>query len=102
MFNPLVRFVVYRYSHHSPHSGYSRLAQYGAAQYKAEVIPVSKPLPRSIIRERILRRLAKGTPGYDRAAMAAELKVAWRMFWERGYIYIIFFMVKLHTTIQEF
>lgn len=82
-----VRFVVFRYGHHSPHSGYSRLAEYGVTQYKGEIIKVERPLPRSIIRERMLWRLAKGTPGYNRAAMAAELKVAWHMLKERGYIY---------------
>jgi glycosyltransferase involved in cell wall biosynthesis len=82
-----VRFVVFRYGHHSPHSGYSRLAEYGLTEYKGEVIRVTKPLPRSIIRERMLWHLANGTPGYDRASMAAELKVSWHMLRERGYIY---------------
>ena len=82
-----VRYVVFRYSHHSPHSGYSRLAQYGVSQNNGEVITVSKPLSRKIIRERMLWRLAKGTPGYDRAAMAAELKVAGHILKEKGYIY---------------
>jgi glycosyltransferase involved in cell wall biosynthesis len=87
MRNHHVRFVVYRYSHHSPHSGYSRIAEYGVDQFHADVIPVSKPLSRKIIRKRLLWRLADGTPGYDRAAMAAELKVAWHMLRERKYIY---------------
>jgi glycosyltransferase involved in cell wall biosynthesis len=82
-----VRFVVFRYSHHSPHSGYSRLAEYAVAQNGGEIIRVAKPLSRIIIRDRMLWRLAKGTPGYDRAAMAAELNVAWRVLKERGYIY---------------
>lgn len=87
MIDHRVRFVVFRYGHHSPHSGYSRLAEYGVTEYDGEVIPVAKPLPRSIIRNRILWRLSRGTPGYTRAAMAAELKVAWRMLKERGCIY---------------
>lgn len=87
MSNHRVRFVVYRYQHHSPHSGYSRLAEYGAAHFGAETIRVDKPLSRRIIRERMLWRLADGTPGYDRAAMAAELKVAWNMLRERETIY---------------
>jgi glycosyltransferase involved in cell wall biosynthesis len=87
MIGPSVRYVVFRYGHHSPHSGYSRLAEYATAQDQARVIRVDKPLPRRIIRERMLWRLAKGTPGYDRAAMAAELKVAWLMLRESGYIY---------------
>lgn len=82
-----IRFVVFRYGHHSPHSGYSRLAEYGVTHLKAEVIRIDKPLPRSIIRERMLRRFARGTPGYNRAAMAAELKVAWNIVKEPGYIY---------------
>jgi glycosyltransferase involved in cell wall biosynthesis len=82
-----VRYVVFRYSHHSPHSGYSRLPEYAIAQNGGEVIRVSKPLPRSIIRERMMWRLAKGTPGYNRASMAAELRVAWHMIRERGHIY---------------
>jgi glycosyltransferase involved in cell wall biosynthesis len=56
-------------------------------EYQSEIISVNKPLPRSIIRERMLRRLANGTPGYDRASMAAELKVARHMLTEGGYIY---------------
>lgn len=87
MINPQIRYVVYRYSHHSPHSGYSRTAEYGARIFNSEIIKVSKPLPKSIIRERILWRLADGTPGYDRASMAAELKVAWQILRERDYIY---------------
>lgn len=87
MNNLQIRYVVFRYGHHSPHSGYSRLAEYGQTEFNGEVIKVDKPLPRSIIRERILWRLAYGTPGYNRAAMAAELKVAWRMIKERESIY---------------
>lgn len=87
MIDQLIRFVVFRYGHHSPHSGYSRLAEYGLDQFTGDVIPISKPLPRSIIRERLLWRLAKGTPGYDRASMAAELKVASHILKEGGYIY---------------
>ena len=77
-----VRFVVFRYGHHSLHSGYSRLAEYGVARLGGELVRVAKPLPRSIIRERLLWRLARGVPGYDRAAMAAELAVAWRILRE--------------------
>ena len=87
MFSHPIRFVVMRYSHHSPHSGYSRTAEYGVNHFNAKVIRVDKPLPRSIIRERMLWRLAKGTPGYDRAAMAAELQVAKHMLSESGCIY---------------
>lgn len=87
MFSHPVRYVVFRYGHHSPHSGYSRTAEYGKDHFNAEVIRVDKPLPRSIIRERMLWKLAKGTPGYDRAAMAAELQVAKHMLRERGCIY---------------
>jgi glycosyltransferase involved in cell wall biosynthesis len=82
-----IRYVVFRYSHHSPHSGYSKLAEFGLTQNHGEVIPVSKPLPRSIIRERLLWRLAKGTPGYDRASMAAELNVLYHMLREKGWVY---------------
>ncbi len=82
-----IRFIVYRYSHHTPHSGYSRTAEYGLAQNQGEIIPVSRPVSRLLVRERMMWRIAKGTPGYDRAAMAAELKVAWHMIKDRGYIY---------------
>lgn len=87
MFPFNIRFVVFRYGHHSPHSGYSRLAEYGIKYFNGEVIRVSKPLPRSIIRDRILWRLAKGTPGYDRSSMAAELNVMWHALQEKGCIY---------------
>lgn len=82
-----VRFVRFRYSHHSPHSGYSRIAEYGEKMLGSETIPVIKPLSRRIIRERMLWRLAEGTPGYTREAMAAELKVAQRVLTERDCIY---------------
>jgi glycosyltransferase involved in cell wall biosynthesis len=82
-----IRFVVFRYDHHSPHSGYSKLAEFGLAQFGGEVIPVSKPLPRAIVRERLLWHLAKGTPGYDRTSMAAELNVAYRILREKGCLY---------------
>ena len=87
MNQPRVRFIVYRYQHHSPHSGYSRLAEYGLARFDAQIVRVAKPLPRWLIRERILWRLAKGTPGYDRAAMAAEMHVAWKMLREKDAIF---------------
>jgi glycosyltransferase involved in cell wall biosynthesis len=87
MIDQLIRFIVFRYDHHSPHSGYSKLAEFGLNQYHGEVIPVSKPLPRTLIRERLLWRLAKGTPGYDRTSMAAELNVAYRLLREKGCIY---------------
>jgi len=82
-----LHFVVFRYSHHSPHSGYSRTADYAAKLLSADIIRVDKPLPRSIIRERLLWKLAEGTPGYTRAAMAAELKVSYRMLLESGSIF---------------
>lgn len=82
-----IRFVVFRYAHHSPHSGYSRFAEYGVQHFGGQVISVAKPLPKSIIRERLLWQLAKGTPGYTRASMAAELKVAWQMLTESQWIY---------------
>lgn len=82
-----IRFVVFRYKHHSPHSGYSRLAEYGVRQYPAEVIPIAKPLPKWLIRDRIYWRLAKGTPGYTREAMAAELTVARRILSEKDAIF---------------
>lgn len=82
-----IRFVAFRYGHHSPHSGYARLAEYGAKHYGGEVFRVGAPLSKRIIRERMLWRLAKGTPGYDRASMSAELNVAWHMLREPGYIY---------------
>jgi glycosyltransferase involved in cell wall biosynthesis len=82
-----VRFIVFRYGHHSPHSGYARTAEFGAKAFNGEIIQVNKPLSRHIVRERMLWWLAKGTPGYDRAAMAAELSVAWRMLREKDYIY---------------
>lgn len=87
MTKPCVRFVVFRYAHHSPHSGYARTAEFGVPEYNGKIITASKPLPRSIIRERLLWRLAEGTPGYDRTSMAAELKVAWHMLTEQGCIY---------------
>lgn len=82
-----IRFVVFRYKHHSPHSGYSRLAEYGVKHYSAEVIPIFKPLPKWLIRDRIYWQLAKGTPGYTREAMAAELTVARRILREKGSIF---------------
>jgi glycosyltransferase involved in cell wall biosynthesis len=56
-------------------------------QYPAEIIRISKPLPRALIRERMLWKLAQGTPGYTRASMAAELQVAWKMLGESHSIY---------------
>ena len=82
-----VRFIRFRYSHHSPHSGYSRITEYGEKYLKSQTIPVIKPLSRLIIRERMLWWLAAGTPGYTREAMAAELKVARHIVAEQGWIY---------------
>jgi glycosyltransferase involved in cell wall biosynthesis len=82
-----IHYVVYRYKHHSPHSGYSRLAEYGSKINHAEVIHLEKPLPKWLIRERIYWFLAKGTPGYTRESMAAELTVARRMLREKDAIF---------------
>jgi glycosyltransferase involved in cell wall biosynthesis len=87
MINQIIRYIVFRYNHHSPHSGYSRLAQFGATRYKSEIITVAKPLPSTVIRERILWRLARGTPGYNRSAMAAELRVVLSILKNKGDIY---------------
>jgi hypothetical protein len=62
MMNNRIRYVVYRYQHHSPHSGYSRVAEYGVKKFSGEVIRVDKPLSKKIIRQRMLWRIAKGTP----------------------------------------
>ncbi len=82
-----INYVVFRYAHHSPHSGYSRLAEYGVKQYSADVIPISKPLPKWLIRDRIYWWLAKGTPGYTREAMKAELTVVKRLLKEKHSIF---------------
>lgn len=82
-----IRFVAFRYSHHSPHSGYSRLAEFGKEQWGGEIIMVDKPVSPRLIRERIMRRIAGGTPGYTRAALAAELKIIKHMLTEQGGIY---------------
>ena len=76
---PQLRYIVYRYGHHSPHSGYSRTAEYGRQIFGAEVIPITKPVSKLILRDRLYWRLAKGTPGYTREAIAAEIGVARRM-----------------------
>jgi glycosyltransferase involved in cell wall biosynthesis len=78
-YNRNLHFVVFRYSHHSPHSGYSRVAEYGAKLFNSWTIRAEKPLPRSIIRERMLWKISAGTPGYDRTSMAVELKTILRM-----------------------
>lgn len=90
MINKRVRFVVLRHSHHSPHSGYSRVSEYGAKQYEGDIFK-ARPLPRSIIRNRIMWKFANGVIAYDRTSMAAELKVAWHLLKEKGYIYHILY-----------
>jgi len=82
-----LRFVVFRYSHHSPHSGYSRTAEYGKRLLNSETIRVEKPLSRTIIRERMLWKISSDTPGYDRTSMAVELKTMGRMLSEHDSIY---------------
>ena len=82
-----LRYVVYSYSHHSPHSGYSHLADYGQKILGAEVIPLKKPVSKLIVRDRVYWWLAKGTPGYTREAISAELKVARGMLTDQDAIY---------------
>ncbi len=88
--NHRIRFVVLRHSHHSPHSGYSRLAEYGVTEYDGVAIK-AKPFPSSIIRKRIMYWLANGVIAYDRAAIAAELTTALKMLTEKGCIYHILY-----------
>ncbi len=85
--SPAIRYVVFRYAHHSPHSGYSRLAEYGINEYPASIIKISEPLPKWLIRDKIYWYLAKGTPGYNRKSMRAELIVARRILQEKGSIF---------------
>lgn len=80
-------YVVFRYSHHSPHSGYSRVAEYGSKLFNSETIRTEKPLPRNLIRERMLWKISAGTPGYDRTSMAVELKAIRRLLGERDSIF---------------
>lgn len=82
-----IYFVRFRHGHHSPHSGYSRISEYSEKILNSRTIPVNKPIPRWLIRERIYWRLARGTPGYTREAIAAELKVAQHILMERDCIY---------------
>lgn len=82
-----IYFVRFRHGHHSPHSGYSRITEYGEKILNSHTIPVNKPLPRWLFRDRIYWRLARGTPGYTREAIAAELKVARRILVEKDCIY---------------
>lgn len=85
--NRNLRFVIFRYSHHSPHSGYSRIAQYGEKMLNSETIRVERPLSQMFIRERMLWKISAGTPGYDRTSMAIELKTIRRMMSERNSIF---------------
>lgn len=82
-----VYFVRFRHGHHSPHSGYSRITEYGEKFLNSQTIPVNKPLPRWLLRDRLYWRLARGTLGYTREAIAAELKVARHILSERDCIY---------------
>lgn len=59
--------------------------------FGSESIKVDKPVSRHIVRDRILWRLAKGTPGYDRPAIAAEIQVARRILQEKSCIYHILY-----------
>lgn len=80
-------YVAFRYGHHSPHSGYSLTAEYGRRLLGADVIRVSKPVSKFLVRERVYWWLARGTPGYTREAISAELDVAWRILRGRNTTY---------------
>ena len=87
MINRKIYFVRFRHGHHSPHSGYSRITEYGEKLLNSRTIPVNKPLPRWLLRDRLYWSLARGTLGYTREAVAAEIKVAQHVFSERDCIY---------------
>lgn len=61
-------FVAYRFNHHSCHSGYDKITDYGGSVIHANA------LPPGIVRNRLIWRLARGTRAYDREALATELK----------------------------
>ena len=86
-FDQNLRFVVFRYSHHSPHSGYSRVAEYGSKLFNSETIRTEKPLSHTIIRDRMLWKISSGTPGYNRTSMAVELKTMRKMLSEHDSIF---------------
>jgi len=86
MTNHRLRFVVLRHSHHSPHSGYSRLAEYGIREYQGQALH-AKPISRKILRNKIMWKIADGVIAYDWASIAAEIQVARHMLREKGFIY---------------
>jgi glycosyltransferase involved in cell wall biosynthesis len=83
--NRNVHYVTYRQGHHSLHSGYDRITQYTDRIIEAE------SLPRGLIRDRIMWRIADGVIAYDRKALATELKTAGCMLKNRGGIYHILY-----------
>jgi glycosyltransferase involved in cell wall biosynthesis len=80
-----VRFVTYRQEHHSPHSGYDALTNYFGTAISAE------PLPKQIVRNRLMYFIADGTPAYDRQAFAAEIKAARRLLTDKCCIYHVLY-----------
>ena len=85
MINPNVCFITYRQGHHSPHSGYDRITQY------ADRIIEAEPLPRSLVRDRIMWRIADGVIAYDRQSLATELKAAVSMLKGHRRIYHVLY-----------
>jgi len=80
-----IRYITYRQSHHSPHSGYDRLAQ-----FSGEIIQ-ARPLSHGLVRNRLMWWIANGVIAYDRTALATEIKAAWHMLKDNRAIYHILY-----------
>ncbi|MCA9958271.1 MAG: glycosyltransferase family 4 protein [Chloroflexota bacterium] len=80
-----VRFVTYRYAHHSSHSGYDILANYGGK------IVHGKAVSKKIVRHRVMWKLANGMIAYDWEALGTELKTARELFKTQNLIYHILY-----------
>ena len=85
--DPLIRYVVYHGRHHAEHSGYDRVADYGLTQFPGSKTIRAKPFPRSILRDRIMWRIADGVISYDRESIATEVKTFASMLGNRDCIY---------------
>jgi glycosyltransferase involved in cell wall biosynthesis len=76
-----VFLVSRRWQHHATHSGYDLLGNYVGKTI------TSRPLPKWLLPNKLLWRMAKGFIPYDREAVALELKTFWHMATHKNCLY---------------
>ena len=99
---PKIRFVTYRGRHHAAHSGYARVAEYGLHEFPESENIHAHPISSTIIRNRIMWKIANGIVSYDRESLATEIKALSRMVMDRDCIFHLLYGEHTYQYLGKF